>query len=188
MYIRNWMTSPAITVPIDMPAPSALALMNRKGIRRVPVVDGDRLVGIVTKTDLLSIIGAGIPGRRGMNKLLVEVMKKNPVAIAPDDTVEAAARVMLRRKFSGLPVVEDGRVVGVITESDLFRAICRMFGVDGSGARMEFTAADDRDLVDAISRHLKRFEIHNLVTIPNLQRGGWDLVMRVRGRQALKAL
>jgi len=187
MYVRDWMTSPAITVPIDRPAPSALALMNLRGIRRLPVLENDRLVGIVTKTDLTNLLGPGLPGRRGMNKLVVEIMKKHPVTVTPEDTVESAARILLRKKFSGLPVVDEGRVVGVITESDLFRAICRMLGVDGRGARMEVALADDRALVDFLSNRLNDFEIQNLVTIPNPHEGGWNLVMRVRGRTLSKA-
>lgn len=187
MYVRDWMTSPAITVTPDRPAPSALDLMNLHGVRRLPVVEDGRLVGIVTKTDLTNLIGPGSPGRRGQNKLVVEIMKKNPAAVAPEDTVEAAARVLLRRKFSGLPVVDEGRVVGVITESDLFRAICRMLGVDGRGARLEVALPDDRALVDFISSRVDDFEIQNLVTIPNPREGGWNLVMRVRGRALSKS-
>lgn len=187
MYVRNWMTSPAITVSTDRPAPSALALMKQRGIRRLPVLEDERLVGIVTKTDLTNLIGPDLPGRRGSNKLVIEIMKKNPVTVGPEDTVEAAARIMLRKKYSGLPVVDAGRVVGVITESDLFRAICRMLGVDGRGARLEVALADDRALVGFISSRLNDFEIQNLVTIPNLHDGGWNLVMRVRGRSLAKA-
>jgi len=182
MFVRDWMTSPAVTVDIGTPAASAFALMNLRGIRRLPVLDDGRLAGIVTRTDLTNLFGPGIPGRRGMNKLVVEIMKKHPFTISPDDTIETAARIMLRKKFSGLPVIDHGRVVGVITESDLFRGLCRMLGVDGRGARVAVTLPDDRALVDFLSNRLADFEIQNLVTVPRADEGGWNVVMRVRGR------
>ena len=187
MHVRDWMTAPAITVTPDRAAFSALALMNLHGIRRLPVVEDGRLVGIVTRTTLAGVAGQGNPGRRGSGKLVIEVMTKDPVSVAPEDTVETAARLMLRRKFSGLPVVDGGYVVGVVTESDVFRAICRMFGVDGRGARLEVDLADDRALADFITTRLEDFEILNLVTVPNPREGGWKVVMRVRGRNRAKA-
>jgi len=102
------------------------------------------------------------------------------VAVAPEDTVESAARILLRRKFSGLPVVADGRVEGVITESDLFRAICRMLGIVGRGARMEVSLRDDRALLEYLSHRMDDFKIRNLITIPDPE-GGWKLILRVRG-------
>ena len=182
MYVRDWMSSPAITVTPDCPAPSALDLMKTRAIRRLPVVEDGKLVGIVTKTDLASVFGPGFTGRRGVRSLIIEIMKKNPVTVSPDDTVESAARTLLRRRFSGLPVVDDGRVMGVITESDLFRALCRMLGIDGRGARMEVPLKDDRALVKFLSHQVEDFEILNLVTVPDPREGGLKLVLRMRGR------
>jgi len=182
MYVRDWMSSPAVTVTPAHTARAALDLMNARGIRRLPVLDSGKLAGIVTKSDLTGLFGPGRAGRRGADSLVVEIMKKNPVAVSPDDTVESAARILLRRKFAGLPVVEDGRVVGVITESDLFRALCRMLGIDGRGARMEVPLKNDRALVEFLTRQVEDFEILNLVTVPNPREGGMKLVLRMRGR------
>jgi acetoin utilization protein AcuB len=182
MYVHDWMSSPAITVAPECTARAALDVMKKRAIRRLPVLDNDKLVGIVTKTDLMGLFGPGRAGRRGADSLIVEIMKKNPVAVSPDDTVESAARILLRKRFSGLPVVDDGRVVGVITESDLFRALCRMLGIDGRGARMEVPLADDRALVNFLAHQVEDFEILNLVTVPNPREGGLKLVLRMRGR------
>ena len=81
----------------------------------------------------------------------------------------------------GLERLVVGSVVGVITESDLFRALCRMLGIMGRGARLEVDLPDDRSLVEYLARHLDDFELRNLITIPNPE-GGWKLVLRVRGR------
>jgi acetoin utilization protein AcuB len=181
------MTSPAITMAPTDSAFSALSLLNAKGIRRVPVLDGDRLVGIVTKTDLAAAVGRGNPGRRGSNLLLAEVMTRKPVFVAPGDTVEHAARVLLRRKISGLPVVDEDRVVGMVTESDLFRALCRMLGVDGRGARVELLVPDDNALVDCLVKQVKGFELLNIAALPQPRGEGWKIVLRLRGRSASKA-
>lgn len=182
MYVRDWMSSPAVTVTPEVSARAALDLMKSRAIRRLPVLEDGKLAGIVTKTDLTGLFGPGRAGRRGAESLVVEIMKKNPVAVSPDDTVESAARILLRKKIAGLPVVDDGRVVGVITESDLFRALCRMLGIDGRGARMEVPLKSDRDLVDFLARQVEEFEILNLVTVPNPREGGVKLVLRMRGR------
>lgn len=182
MYVRDWMSSPAVTVTPEVGARAALDLMKSRAIRRLPVLEDGKLAGIVTKTDLTGLFGPGRAGRRGAESLVVEIMKKNPVAVSPDDTVESAARILLRKKIAGLPVVDDGRVVGVITESDLFRALCRMLGIDGRGARMEVPLKSDRDLVDFLARQVEEFEILNLVTVPNPREGGVKLVLRMRGR------
>src|SRR5262245_49407107 len=163
MYVHDWMSSPAVTVEPGCPAPAALDLMKTRGIRRLTVVEDGKLVGIVTKTDLAGLFGPGFGGRRGVKSPIREIMKKNPVTVSPDDTVESAARILLRKRFSGLPVVDDGRVTGVITESDLFRALCRMLGIDGRGARMEVPLKDDRALVNFLAHQVEDFEILNLV-------------------------
>jgi acetoin utilization protein AcuB len=188
MYVRDWMSSPAFTAAPDSSAASALALMTTRGIRRLPVVDGERLVGIVTKTELAKHFGEGIPARRRMKTALSEFMTRGPITVAPEDTIESAARILLRKKYSGLPVVEDSRVVGVITESDLFRAIGRMLGINGRGARIQVVLPNDRAIVAFLANQLKNLELRNLVALPHPMDGAWSLVLRVRGRAKAKPL
>ena len=102
--------------------------MEQHQVRRLPVVDRGRLVGIVTRGDLRAVqpSGAGtlsIHQWRGLveKATVAECMSRNLVTLKPDATVLDAARLMLEHKISGLPVVDDGRVAGMITESDLFR-------------------------------------------------------------------
>lgn len=177
MYVRDWMSSPAVTIAPEASVAAALALMRQHRIRRLPVLEGDRLVGIVSRNDLAARTP---PGSWKMRRSVGHLMNRNPVAVAPEDTVESAARILLRKKFSGLPVVADGRVEGMITESDLFRAICRMLGIVGRGARMEVSLRDDRALLEYLSHRMSDFKIRNLITIPDPE-GGWKLVLRVRG-------
>ena len=144
MLIRDRMSAPAITMDVKGSIAEAHALMRHYDIRRVPVLQKGRLVGIVTWTDLMralpspaSTLGAWeVPGllRRASVK---EIMTEDPITIGPDAPIEAAAVIMRGQKIGGLPVVEDQTLLGVITESDLFEAFIDLTGFrKGGGARL----------------------------------------------------
>src|SRR5512145_1165653 len=127
--VGDWMTRAVITISPDTSLAEAHKLMQEKHIRRLPVVEHDRIVGIVTLGD----VRGAEPSQASslsvweMNDLLAklkvaEVMTRNPMTIRQNASIAEAARLMLDHKFSGLPVLEDGgRLVGIITESDIFR-------------------------------------------------------------------
>ncbi len=131
LLVGEWMSSPVEVVTPDTPVADAYNLMMRKGIRRLPVVQHDQLMGIVTIGDLrearpspatsLSIYELNYL----LTKLTVgQVMTHNPYTVKTTTSIQEAARIMLQRKVSGVPVVNDeGAVVGVITESDIFRML-----------------------------------------------------------------
>ena len=130
--VRDWMTPTPISAPPTMTLPEALQLMAQHNIRRLPVVEKGTLVGIVTRGDLrgaqpsqatsLSVFELHyLVGRI----TLQQIMTRSPLTVADTMTIQAAARLMLQRKISGLPVVKDGRLVGIITESDIFRLVVR---------------------------------------------------------------
>lgn len=174
MFVRHWMSAPAVVVPPVAPADATLGFMTKRRIRRMPVVDDGRLVGIVTRSDL--------EARRKANQTVNDVMTSAPLTVAPDDTLERAAAMMLENKVSGLPVVEDGRVVGILTESDLFRALCEMLGIGEKGARVVMSVDDDDDLLGRIRKRLSGLSMRSLVTVHDPKQGRWDVVLRVRGR------
>jgi CBS domain-containing protein len=128
--VEEWMTAPPIVIAPTTSLEEAQRLMDQHGVRRLPVVDAGRLVGIVTRGDLraaqpshattLSVF----EWRTLLSQVTVaECMTHNPVMIAPDASALAAAELMLARKIGGLPVVQGERVVGVISESDLLRLL-----------------------------------------------------------------
>ncbi|MEA1976882.1 MAG: CBS domain-containing protein [Chloroflexota bacterium] len=128
--IRDWMTSDPLTVSSSTTLPEAYWLMVEKNIRRLLVVDKDRLVGIVTMDDLRGSFHTEIIAINPLkvNEMLSELpvrqlMSKNPMTIAPTASVVEAARKMLKHKISTLPVMDSGKIVGIITESDLFRVL-----------------------------------------------------------------
>ena len=128
--IKDWMTPDPITIGPDTTLPEADRLMKECGIRRLPVVENGRLVGIITLGDVreASPSNATSLSIYELNYLISRltvgsIMTQDPITITPDTSIEAAARLMLEHKIGGLPVVDGTRVVGIITESDIFRLL-----------------------------------------------------------------
>lgn len=145
MFVRNRMTSPAVTVTTNTPFQEALRLMREHRFRRLPVVDKDgRLVGNVSERDLLHASPSPATSLSvwEMNYLLWkltvgELMVKEVVTISPDEPIEAAATLMVETDVGGMPVIDgERRVVGVITETDIFKAFVEMLGSGQSGLRL----------------------------------------------------
>jgi CBS domain-containing protein len=123
MLVRTRMSHPAVTIRQDAELQQALQLMQRKRLRRLPVVDADgRLAGIVVERDLL----LAATRFTGVHIELAEIMTHDVVTATPDMTLTQVARTMLELRIGGLPVVENGEIVGMITESDIFRRFVEM--------------------------------------------------------------
>lgn len=130
--IRDWMTPEPYTILPGALLNDAYILIKEQEIHRLPVVTrGDELVGIVTFSDILQHIPF-FPDDASLElelpllrKSVHEIMTWDPITVSPDDTIQVAAERMLEYEISGLPVVreEDGCLVGIITESDIFRLV-----------------------------------------------------------------
>lgn len=130
--VANWMTADPITIKPDAALADAHALLRENNIRRLPVVDDEgELVGIVTLGDVreASPSDATTLSIWELNYLLAklkieEIMTPDPITVDASDTIVEAARLMMENKVSGLPVLDpDGSLVGIITESDIFRLV-----------------------------------------------------------------
>jgi len=127
------MTSPAIVITPDTPIPAAMALMREKNIRHLPVVENDRLIGIISRGDLREAsiseaINADIYELNFMlNRLAVsKLMSQKVLTVTPEAPIVHAAELMTENKISGLPVADPGgAVIGIVTESDLLRMLVR---------------------------------------------------------------
>ena len=136
--VRQWMSRPAIVAPVTMVLPEARRLLRQHHIRRLPVMDAEgRLVGIVTEGDINRVSDSHVTDVRDYNLYhrignlpIGEIMTHDPVTVTPDTPIIDVARLLLDNRIGGVPVLEDARVVGVLTESDLFRLIVTTYQIE----------------------------------------------------------
>ena len=151
MLVKERMTSPALTIGPELGVHDTLAMMRRDKVRRYPVVDRrGNLIGIVSENDLLNASPSDATSLSVweinylLSKLTVEkIMTKDVITITPDIPIEEAARIMADRKVGGLPVVEGTKVVGIVTETNLFRVFLELFGVRTPGVRLTARVEDE---------------------------------------------
>lgn len=160
MIVSDYMTKSPICVSGDTSVTEARAIMAREKINKLPVLDkNSNLVGIITKNDMakagpsaattLDIYEMGYL----LSKLKVEkVMIKKPVTVSPDEVIEEAARIMADKEIGCLPVVQDGILVGIITESDIFKQFVSMFGARSHGVRVTMEFPDKAGVLADFSR------------------------------------
>ncbi|MEW6614894.1 MAG: CBS and ACT domain-containing protein [Thermodesulfobacteriota bacterium] len=150
MLVKNWMSKDVITVDIDDSMKTATKLMEDYNIRRIPVLKKDRLKGIVSYLDINreSASQANALAVSELNYLIEkikvkDIMSPNPKTISPHDTVEEAAVVMLEQKIGSLPVIDsNGKLIGIITESDIFKVLISMTGIKQGGIQFAFNLHD----------------------------------------------
>jgi len=126
--VSIWMTPSPLTISPEDIVREAYRKMKHHHIRRLPVLAGEKLVGVITITDVHNLAPLGALPLLEQNELVADtkiarVMTSNPITIAPEENVGEAARLMMKHKISGLPVMEDGKLIGIISEADLFRMV-----------------------------------------------------------------
>lgn len=144
MLVRDFMTPDPVTISPDTSHMDAVHLMREHGFRRLPVVDKHgKLVGIVVEKDLLSTQPSPATSlsiweiHSLLSKLKVKDFMSHPVhTVADDCPIEDAASIMVQHKIGCLPVVQDGQLIGIITETDIFKALTKMMGSGEAGARI----------------------------------------------------
>jgi acetoin utilization protein AcuB len=117
ILLREIMSPRPVTVAPETPLSEARRLLAQHGIRRLPVMSGRRLVGIVSDRDLRS--ASAHPEQTAV----AEIMTREVVTVSPRTRVDEAARLMLAGRFGGLPVTDGGELTGIVTETDLLRAL-----------------------------------------------------------------
>jgi acetoin utilization protein AcuB len=159
MLVGERMTKRPITVTEDTTLPEALELMRKEKIRRLPVLDKHgKLVGIVTELDLLraspspatSLSVYEIPYLLAKVKMR-EIMTTNVITVTEDTPIEEAARIMADNKIGGLPVMRDGKLVGIITETDIFKLFLELFGARHSGIRITLLVPEEKGVLAKIT-------------------------------------
>lgn len=159
MLVRECMTRNPITITPETPVPVALRLMRERKVRRLPVLDShSNLVGIVSDKDLLyaspspatTLAVWEIPDL--LAKIKVEqVMTRHVITVDSDTPLEQAARIMADRRIGGLPVMGGGALVGIITETDLFKVLLELLGGRRSGVRVTVSLPDAKGTIAKIT-------------------------------------
>lgn len=159
MLVGERMSRPPITIGPNLSIHEALALFKKERIRRAPVIKNGKLVGIVSEKDLLNASPSPATTLSVwemnylLSKLVVsEVMTRKVVTITEDTPIEEAARIMADNKIGGLPVVSGSRVVGIVTETDLFKLFLELMGAREKGVRVTALISDTPGTLAAITK------------------------------------
>jgi acetoin utilization protein AcuB len=199
MIVSMWMTRDLATIEPDTPITEAAAIMAQRHIRRLPVVDqhsnNPHPVGIITATDILHAypphvnpFGIVTADTRQAHVTAAQIMSHSPQTVTPETPIEEAAKIMRNCKISTLLVVQKGKLVGLITESDIFRAFVSIFESPQGGARITFEIANEEDAFGLIAPVALRFGVH-VVSLMSVQQGDRKLcVVRITGAAVDKML
>lgn len=149
MLVQDIMQAELITILPETTLPEALRLVQRRGVRHLPVVENGNLVGIVSDRDLKRAMPSAATSlsAQELNYLLDRVkvgefMTRGVITIAPMFPVEEAARIMVTEKISALPVTEGGRLVGIVTETDVLRLFAKAMGALEPSSRLDVLLGD----------------------------------------------
>ena len=189
MFVKDVMTMNVVSVPGNTSVADAKKIMEAHKIRRLPVVDRGKLVGIVTehrleaytpsKATSLSVWEIGyLLG----NTALKDIMEKNVVTVNPDMSVEEALALAQEKKVGALVVVDDGRLVGIVTTNDFFYKIANpTLGIGMPGTRIQVTSKTDKNILEDIcaARARMGMSILTLHMISSTEVGGKDIVVHV---------
>ncbi len=166
MLVKNWMSKDVVSVDVNDSMHDAMKLMKENKIRMLPVLEEGELVGVITDRDIkrASASDATTLEIHELTYLMIrikvmDIMNKNPITVRFDHTLEETAEVLLNNKISGVPVVGDkGGVVGIITQTDLFRALISMTGIGKRGIQFAFQLEDRPGSIKQVADIIRKYE------------------------------
>jgi acetoin utilization protein AcuB len=191
MRVRNIMSTPVISMPSNTPVLEAAQLMKEKRIERLPVVDNDQLVGLVTKDRVLRA-SPSMATSLSLHEIhylfakltLKEIMQRDIVTVDPETTVEKAVRLAQQKRVGCLPVVEDGRLVGIVTTNDFFYLVLNpLLGLgEEKGATVKVRRCATAQMVTALQCVVEnKLEVLNAAYLPSRRGGERDLILHLNG-------
>ncbi len=165
MLVKNWMSKPVISVDADSSMQDAVYLLREHNIKFLPVMASGKLAGVVTDRDLKRASPSDAT-TLDMHELLhlvskikvKDLMSRDPFTIPPDFTIEEAAQLLMENRISGLPVMEkNGSVAGVITQSDIFRALIKLTGLGRKGVQFGVRLKDVPGVIKDVKETVHKF-------------------------------
>ncbi len=191
MFVRDRMSSPAVTVKPDTPFQQTMRLMKEKGFGRFPVVDDQgKIVGIVSEVDLMHASPSPATSLSVwelhdlLSRLQIqEIMTQEVVTTSPGATIEEAASQMVKHQIGALPVVNpENLVVGIITETDIFQTFVDLFGGGQAGLRLTLQVPNKKGVIAKLSDAIFKLggNIASVGTYPGAVSGKWGMVIKVQ--------
>ncbi len=189
MLVGRCMRTTLITLTQNGTLAQARDLLHANRIRHLPIVEGDRLLGILTDRDIRQASPsstAGIGPERTAAFLagipVSQAMIRDVRTVSPYTTIEEAAQLMIEHKIGCLPVTESGRLVGIITETDILGVLVDVMGIREPSSRLELGIPDRPGALADITRIIKKHEvsISSIVTLPHREAGKRLAVIRLK--------
>jgi acetoin utilization protein AcuB len=187
MLVQDVMQTKLFTVTPETTLAEALRLTGQRGVRHLPVLDGDQLVGILSDRDLKRAMASSATSLEAHEFTLArrlhvdEVMTRKVVTIGPTFPIEAAGCLMLQEKIGALPVTDGGRLVGLVTETDVLRLFVRAMGATEPSSRLDVVVGNRPHALAEVVQAVEAAgaEISSLVTLAS-EGGLREVVVRVR--------
>jgi len=199
MLVRDVMQAHPVTATAETRLSHLLRVLQQRGFRHVPIVDGDRLIGIVSDRDVKQALASAAQSADGRERdRLIDgltaggIMTRSVITIGPMFGVEDAARLMATRKISALPVTEDDRLVGIVTETDVLYLFVRAMGALEPSSRVDVVLREQGRTLGEVVRAIEATgtRISSVMTLEG-PTGGREVVLRlatIDPRPALRAL
>jgi len=164
MFVKNKMTGNPFTISPDQTIPEAQEIMMQNGVKRLPVVKSGKLVGIVSKEDIeryspskATALSMGEITYLLSKTKIKQIMTKNPLTISPNALLEEAATLMRDNKVGFLPVIDGSKLVGIITESDIFDSFIELLGFREQGTRLTIETVDEPGIMSNLTSIIGKY-------------------------------
>jgi acetoin utilization protein AcuB len=186
MRIEDIMRRNVVTVSPKTPIGEALLLLRANRIRHLPVIEDERLVGIVSDRDLRDALPSRLlthdDDETVLYKPVADIMQRQVITAHPLDFIEEAALQIYEHKIGSLPIVEGNRLVGMITESDLFYSLIELFGVNKPSSHIEVEVDDRVGMLAEVSQVFREAQVNvtSVVVFPGRKKAMKNLVFRVQ--------
>ena len=151
MKINRRMAQKLITVSPDANVLDVLNVLHQNSIRHLPVMENEKFVGFLSESDIRQVLL--LPGGKDMR--VEEFMNRQPITIGPEENLEDAAKLIYYYKLRGLPVLDDGKLVGVITVGDILAAFIEIMGVLQASSRIDVMLGEKPEAFEDLSRLIK---------------------------------
>ena len=194
MKVKDFMNRDVISIETKTSILEAQNIMRMNRIKRLPVMNNEKLIGIVTKNMLLEASPSSGTSlsiwelNYVLTKMKVDdIMVKDPITVPPDYPLEDVIWLGKKQGVSGFPVVDDDKLVGIITEHDITGVLSEVLGLESEGVRITIESLGNklgelRKIIGILDEH--KTPLLSIVSIPKKKKGDWVLVLRVQAAKA----